>query len=357
VQRYKNVFARKMTTMQHVKTEVSHKNGVPSLVLPMPSKGVCHLPLYAGRTVNEFTVDVRSEDRQDSEIYVTDLNGIRVALATPLEDLLRSPFLLNIDGTAYLIDASAKPVPLPENILGTPEVHDLTVKSYFREIKKKLVGYQHRYIPLQKYLKWCDDIGITETQAHDLLRAMHFSGDVLHFRDSPELRGFIFLKPEKVSETLVKELGIVFSTRDVPQLVQQLQAILPEYTPLNNKKLELDARAEKAAKFWMHVGLGYLVLQFGILARMVWWDFNWDIMEPISYFVSFATIMLGFVFFVMYREEYTYKALQDRQRKTALRKLYINEEFNWREWNDLHLKVEGLKELIGPQHLPKESKL
>lgn len=27
-------------------------------------------------------------------------------------------------------------------------------------------------------------------------------------------------------------------------------------------------------------GLGYLVAQWAFLARLTWWDFNWDIMEP-----------------------------------------------------------------------------
>jgi len=72
---------------------------------------------------------------------------------------------------------------------------------------------------------------------------------------------------------------------------------------------------------------------------MVWIDFNWDIMEPISYFVGLATMMVGVLFFSLYRTEYTYFALMERQRLKALRKLYINKEFNWERWNALDQKV------------------
>jgi len=222
------------------------------------------------------------------------------------------------------------------------------LKTYFRDIKAKLINYQQDYIPLQMYLKWCDEIGLTESHANDLLKALHFSCDILHFRDLPELKNFIFLKPQAVTDTLIKELQITFATRNVPQLVEQLERILPEFIPLNEKKLSLDERAQRSAKLWMIGGLGYLLLQFGILARMVWIDFNWDIMEPISYFVSLSTLMLGYIFFVLYREEYTYAGLEHRQKLKALRKLYINEEFNWKQWNELNLEVQRIKSLLGP---------
>jgi len=143
------------------------------------------------------------------------------------------------------------------------------------------------------------------------LRGLHFTGDVLHFRDLSELRSFIFLKPSLVTDQLIKELHVTFTTRNVPQLLAQLEGILPEYDTLNTIKLDLDVRAHKSAKLWMLGGLVYLVAQFGILARMVWIDFNWDIMEPISYFVSLSTLMLGYIFFVLYREEYTYAGLEN----------------------------------------------
>jgi len=180
------------------------------------------------------------------------------------------------------------------------------------------------------------------------LRALHYTGDVLHFRDLSELRSFIFLKPSLVTDQLIKELRVTFTTRNVPQLLAQLEGILPEYENLNTIKLDLDVRAKKSAKVWMLGGLVYLVAQFGILARMVWIDFNWDIMEPISYFVSLSTLMLGYIFFVLYREEYTYAGLEKRQRLKALRKLYINEEFNWKRWNELNQEVQKIKELVGP---------
>jgi hypothetical protein len=34
-------------------------------------------------------------------------------------------------------------------------------------------------------------------------------------------------------------------------------------------------------------------VQFGLLARLTWWEYSWDIMEPITYFVTYGTSMGG----------------------------------------------------------------
>jgi hypothetical protein len=87
---------------------------------------------------------------------------------------------------------------------------------------------------------------------------------------------------------------------------------------------------------------------------MVWIDFNWDIMEPISYFVGLSTMMIGVLFFVLYRTEYSYRSLRERQRLKTLRKLYLLREFNWKKWNSLQEKVEYYKRQLGPYNLPQE---
>ena len=39
-------------------------------------------------------------------------------------------------------------------------------------------------------------------------------------------------------------------------------------------------------------------LQFGILARLTWWEYSWDIMEPVTYFVTYGTTMAMFAYYV-----------------------------------------------------------
>ena len=51
--------------------------------------------------------------------------------------------------------------------------------------------------------------------------------------------------------------------------------------------------------------------QFGLLARLTWWDLNWDIMEPFTYFITFSTGVFAYSFYLVRKEEYTFFQLRD----------------------------------------------
>jgi hypothetical protein len=42
--------------------------------------------------------------------------------------------------------------------------------------------------------------------------------------------------------------------------------------------------------------------QFGILARLTWWEYSWDIMEPVTYFITYGTAMAMYAYFVLTRQ-------------------------------------------------------
>ena len=55
-------------------------------------------------------------------------------------------------------------------------------------------------------------------------------------------------------------------------------------------------KAEKRTNHLTWLGLGLMGLQFGLLARLTWWEYSWDIMEPVTYFVGYgsAIAMCGY---------------------------------------------------------------
>jgi hypothetical protein len=50
------------------------------------------------------------------------------------------------------------------------------------------------------------------------------------------------------------------------------------------------------------LGLGLMSIQAGILARLTWFDYSWDIVEPISYFVSYSAVIGVYAYFVLTRK-------------------------------------------------------
>ncbi len=63
-------------------------------------------------------------------------------------------------------------------------------------------------------------------------------------------------------------------------------------------KREIEVKAEKRTRLLSWIGLGMMGLQFGILARLTWWEYSWDIMEPVTYFVTYGTTMAMFAYYV-----------------------------------------------------------
>ena len=46
-------------------------------------------------------------------------------------------------------------------------------------------------------------------------------------------------------------------------------------------------------------GLAFMSTQFGVLARLTWWEYSWDIMEPVTYFVTTGTAIICYGYFLL----------------------------------------------------------
>jgi len=276
--------------------EILHRAGTSNLVLPLTPHEKCAFPLYPSKTVHDLVEDIRFEDKASSLIVLTDLAGNRISHVTPIMELLKNPFIISIDDEIYSVEPT-EAEEVRENILSTQELRELTLRAYYQKIRTQLDEQKRHHMPYSEYQSWCDSYGLSPEQASNLSKALHKAGIILHFHQNEDLKSGIFLKPQLVTNALAQILELKYLTRGVPELRAQLEKLLPEYVPLNQKKLQLDSRAERRAKWWMKGSLGYLVIQFSILARMVWIDFNWDIMEPITYFVGISTMLGGYIFF------------------------------------------------------------
>lgn len=88
------------------------------------------------------------------------------------------------------------------------------------------------------------------------------------------------------------------------RVLAQLEIVKLELEPLEQQKLEIEMAAARRANLSAWAGLVMMSVQFGILARLTWWEYSWDIMEPVTYFVTYGTAMLCYVYFLLTRQEY-----------------------------------------------------
>jgi hypothetical protein len=97
------------------------------------------------------------------------------------------------------------------------------------------------------------------------------------------------------------------------EMLIELEKLQNEVGPLEDKRDQINILAMKRTNTLTWVGLGLMSVQFGILARLTWWEYSWDIMEPVTYFVTYGTAMLAYAYFVLTKQEYILPAVADRQ--------------------------------------------
>lgn len=49
----------------------------------------------------------------------------------------------------------------------------------------------------------------------------------------------------------------------------------------------------------MYVGSALMGLQFGFFARLTWWEYSWDVMEPVTYFATYGAIIAMYAYFTV----------------------------------------------------------
>ena len=45
-----------------------------------------------------------------------------------------------------------------------------------------------------------------------------------------------------------------------------------------------------------------MCLQFGVLSRLTWCEYSWDIIEPVTYFIGYGTLMGMFAYYIVTRQ-------------------------------------------------------
>ncbi|XP_008474250.1 calcium uniporter protein, mitochondrial isoform X1 [Diaphorina citri] len=97
------------------------------------------------------------------------------------------------------------------------------------------------------------------------------------------------------------------------ELKAQLETIKSKLEPLEKQKYALELNSTRHTNVLKWVGLGLMSVQFGILARLTWWEYSWDIMEPVTYFVTYGTAMGTYAYYVLTKQEYYLPDVRDRQ--------------------------------------------
>ncbi|XP_073093292.1 calcium uniporter regulatory subunit MCUb, mitochondrial isoform X4 [Manis javanica] len=138
-----------------------------------------------------------------------------------------------------------------------------------------------------------------------------------------------------------------FQKKREHHLLEKIYHLKRQLEPLEQIKARIEARSEAKTSGLLWAGLALLSLQGGAMAWLTWWVYSWDIMEPVTYFVTFAHSMVFFAYFIVTRQDYTYSAIKSRQFLHFFHKKSKQQHFDVVQYNklkeDLAKATESLK--------------
>ncbi|CAN7134507.1 unnamed protein product [Brassica rapa subsp. narinosa] len=185
------------------------------------------------------------------------------------------------------------------------------------DMKKKLVGAAERdVVPYSALLEASQGMGLARSpnEAHVLARVLDDAGVVLIFRDK------VYLHPDKVVDLIRR----VFPTDETPEEAQ----IKDEFNKMRNMKEEIDVLAHRQVRKILWCGLATAIVQISLFVRLTFWEFSWDVMEPITFFATATSIILGYAYFLITSSDPTYQDLMKRLFLSRQRKLLKAQRFD-----------------------------
>jgi len=130
-----------------------------------------------------------------------------------------------------------------------------------------------------------------------------------------------------------------------------------EIEALEQIKAPMDKKAAAHAGRVMKSIFAYLFLQVGVVVKLTFFSrFGWDVMEPITYLLTFSTSLFGLAYFTWNKLEFTYPALAGQLAKRRALRLYEKNGFDYARF--LHLQSEraeikrALDMMVPPRRTP-----
>ncbi|KAF2290335.1 hypothetical protein GH714_011081 [Hevea brasiliensis] len=193
-------------------------------------------------------------------------------------------------------------------------------------LKIKLEMEGKEVIPYSELLQACQSMGVARSQneAIAFARVLDDAGVVLLFRDK------VYLHPDKVVELVKRAIPVALTNEDDP--------VRTELKMLQERKEEIDMLAHKQVQRILWCGLGLALLQIALFFRLTFWEFSWDVMEPIAFFATTTGIIVGYAYFLFTSRDPTYQDFMKRLFLSRQRKLFKKQKFDVERFKELQKK-------------------
>ncbi|XP_075947454.1 calcium uniporter regulatory subunit MCUb, mitochondrial-like [Anarhichas minor] len=141
------------------------------------------------------------------------------------------------------------------------------------------------------------------------------------------------------------------------QLLERLDNLKQELSPLEKMRAQLSHTADFRSSRVIWTGMALLSVQGGALTWLTWWVYSWDVMEPVTYFITYATSIGVFTYYVLTKQDYLYPDAKDRQFLRYFYKAASQNNFNVEKYNELKDEMAEVEEDLRRLRYPTEFQL
>ncbi|KAK4274955.1 hypothetical protein QN277_018108 [Acacia crassicarpa] len=193
-------------------------------------------------------------------------------------------------------------------------------------LKTKLGAEGKEVVPYSELLHACQNIGIARNNAEAtaFARVLDEAGVILLFRDK------VYLHPDKVVDLVRRAVPLALMAEDNPTR--------EELKMLQEKKEDIDMLAHKQVRRILWSGLGFGIGIVGFFFRLTFWDFSWDVMEPVAFFTTTTGLIIGYAYFLITARDPTYQDFMKRLFISRQKKLFKKKNFDVERFRELQIK-------------------
>ncbi|KAL9320182.1 hypothetical protein ACSQ67_012021 [Phaseolus vulgaris] len=213
-----------------------------------------------------------------------------------------------------------------EDFISYSEAKKLMRLVNVESLKMKLGMEGKEVICYSELLEACESMGIARSheEAAAFARVLDEAGVVLLFRDK------VYLHPDKVVDLVRRAVPLALTADNDP--------IREELKSLQDKKEEIDVLAHKQVRRVLWSGLGFIIVTAGLFFRLTFWEFSWDVMEPIAFFTTTTGLVIGYAYFLITSRDPTYQDLMKRLFLSRQMKLFKMHNFDIERFKELQCK-------------------
>jgi len=191
---------------------------------------------------------------------------------------------------------------------------------------------------------------INENEAKNILYVLGKMGVIFYCGERTDLSK-IYLNPLEIAKEVEKSLQLPDIHLNLKKKKELLEKLKEDFIPLQQQKDLLEAKAHRFVQIISYGILFFLVGQILLFGRLTWWDYDWGVMEPVTYFTSVVeTVLAGYIFYMLNRKEYENTTAREILKQRRFRNLLKSRRYDLPRYQSLKQRIEELQQSIEYKH-------